>query len=575
MGTTGKPRLPAAMAAPGPLQAAGRLAEAEEVLRRALAENPPGPQQAEAWVRLGSVHQEQARPAEAAEAYRAAVAAAPADAAAWNGLGTVLAEIGRPADAVECFRRAIGTRPDWADPARNAAAAFAQMGRWADAVDAYRGALRRRPDDPDALHGLALALVRVDRLDEAAAAWERALQFRPDFAGAVWSLAAARLEQARPAEALDLALASAGLAAGRPEPCLNVGRALRDLGRPAEAVAWYDRALAARPDYALARWNRAVALLQAGDYPGGWPAYESRLEYEPGCRRTDVRAPPWDGQDVAGRTVLVYGEQGFGDAIQFVRYVPLLARLGARVVVECRPELVRLFRSVAGAAEVVPVGGAAAGGVPAPDFHCPLPGLPLRFGTTLDTLPEGDVPYLRAERAGAWDGAVAAAAKVDTAAGACPTRVGLCWAGNPRPDPHRTSPPELLAPLAAVGQVRFYSLCKGRGADVAGPLAALKVVDLTDALTDFADTAGLIANLDLVVTIDTAVAHLAGALGKPTWVMLRSSADWRWLLGRSDSPWYPTARLFRQPRPGDWAPAVRDVVSALARRQTGGGGGQI
>ncbi|MDA8428600.1 MAG: tetratricopeptide repeat protein, partial [Geobacteraceae bacterium] len=334
---------------------------------------------------------------------------------------------------------------------------------------------------------------------------------------------------------------------------MNLGYVLGEQGRSQEAFQCYDAVLAEFPDCAEARYNRAAHLLRAGDYITGFAEYEARFT---AMQNVDQRAypqPRWDGSPLNGRSILVYAEQGLGDAIQFSRYIPFLAALGARVVLEVQPSLVSLLASIKGLERVVVKSDIP----PATDVHIPLLSLPHLFATTLATIP-ADVPYLVPPRhlIEQW--------RTRLANGPSGQRIGLAWAGKQTPYPNRSCPPEYLAPLFDLDGIRHYSLQLGEQDRLPLPTElAAKVIDLTDGIKDFADTAALIANLDLVITIDTAVAHLAGALGRPVWVLLPHAADWRWLEGRDDSPWYPTMRLFRQPQPGAWSAVINEVALAL------------
>ena len=344
------------------------------------------------------------------------------------------------------------------------------------------------------------------------------------------------------------------------ETLLNLGYVLGEQGRSQEALSCYDSVLAAFPACAEARYNRAAHLLRAGDFVAGFADYEARFAAMEGVDQRVYSQPRWDGSPLKGRSILVYCEQGLGDALQFSRYVPLLAELGARVVLEVQPPLVSLLASIKGVERAV----AKSDTPPPTDFHIPLLSLPYLFGTTLTTIPAGVPYFLPPEQLiESWR------AKLDEAPAV--RRIGLAWAGKERPYPNRSCPPEYLAPLFGVNGTRFYSLQIGeRDRLPLPPELAAQVIDLTGNIGDFADTAALIANLDLVITIDTAVAHLAGALGRPVWVLLPKQADWRWLEGRDDSPWYPSMRLFRQGQPGDW-PTVADVVVRALREWLGEG----
>jgi len=340
---------------------------------------------------------------------------------------------------------------------------------------------------------------------------------------------------------------------------VNRGNALQALKRHAEALQSYAQALALEPDDAQAHWNEALTRLALGDYRRGWAKYEWRWRNP--ALGMDARLsdrPQWSGTaDLAGKTVLVHAEQGFGDALQFIRYAPRVAALGARVLVACAPQLRALFEGVEGVAQaLVPDAGA----IPDFDFHIPLMSLPLAFGTTLDTIPDGTA-YLPADTTAvrAWQSRMAPHQG---------RRIGLAWSGNPKFGRARIKacPVGLMARLAAVAGCVFVSLQTG---EAAAETAALRhsgstVLDYTAELGDFKATAALVAALDLVISVDTAVAHLAGALGKPVWILLPYAADWRWLVDREDSPWYPSARLLRQPRRGDWDAVIARATAELS-----------
>lgn len=341
------------------------------------------------------------------------------------------------------------------------------------------------------------------------------------------------------------------------ETVLNLGSALDKQGHSAEAFACYESVLAVAPDNAKARYNRAIHLLRAGNLAAGFADYEARFAAVKNADSRVYAQPRWDGSPLNGRSILVYCEQGLGDAIQFSRYIPRVNRLGGRVVLEVQQPLVQLLSTLSGVERVV----AKSCVPPITDCHIPLLSLPHIFGTTLDTVPV-PIPYIAPDpsKATAWRQKLASDAQF---------RVGLVWRGsasNPM-DRDRSCPLAELAPLLPISGVSYYSLQVGPAADEITSLPqATGLIDLTGHLDDFSDTAALLANLDLVISVDTAVAHLAGSMEKPVWVMLAHTPDWRWMLERHDSPWYPGARLFRQPRPGDWPSVVREVAQALRQR---------
>jgi hypothetical protein len=410
------------------------------------------------------------------------------------------------------------------DPGLDAQYAWAselrQSGRAAESLPHFRAVLARAPHRWDAWADYGNALADLDRHADALEAFGKALARRP----------------------------------GEPRVLQNRGIALLETNDPVAAGADFRQALAGGGEAASLRFDLALAHLLSGDLATGFALYEARFG-DPRLRTPPrpLPYPRWSGTEpLAGQRILLHAEQGLGDTLQFARYVPLVAARGATVVLEAPAPLAGLLGQLDGVTAVVARGGP----LPDVDWHCPLGSLPLAFGTTLASIPAG-VPYLRAE-----PGDVAG---WRAAPGDRRPRVGLVWAGNPRHrnDRRRSLPLAALAPLAR-GPWQLVGLQKDIGLDDAQRLAGWQAIDAGPRLRDFAATAAALTALDLVVTVDTAVAHLAGALGRPAWVLLPYAPDWRWLLGRADSPWYPTLRLFRQPRPGDWASVVRLVTAALA-----------
>lgn len=449
---------------------------------------------------------------------------------AWTRLAFTHREDGRLDDAEQAARVALQHAPDTAAARHVLGMVHHDRNRLAEAEDSFRGALRINPEAPSAWINLGLIRQKLGDLPEAEACYR----------------VAARL--------------------GAPVCTVggNLGLVLLEQGRVEEAELACRMALAERPDDPGPRLNLAMVLLLTGRLTEGWDAYEARLDVDPwrvpaaAPVRNPAARPLTDLREAEGRTVLLRAEQGFGDTLQFCRYAPLLAERGARVVLEVPAPLVRLLRTLPGVSDVV------ATGAPMPwfDFHCWLMSLPRLFGTTLETIP-ATIPYLRADPAlvQAWR------ARLAERPG---RRVGLAWAGGQRPDnPHaaaidrrRSIPLADLAPLSAVGDRAFVSLCLGRDET---PADGGWLYDPSGHIGDFADTAALMESLDLVIAVDTAAAHLAGALGRPVWLLNRHDTCWRWLRDRDDSPWYPTLRQFRQPVAGDWASVIARVGEALAR----------
>ena len=399
-------------------------------------------------------------------------------------------------------------------------AALHELGRYEEAVASYRLALGITTGMGETHNNLGNSLMALGRFAEAAESFSRASRLLP----------------------------------ASPVPLTALATALQALGNVAEAEATCRSALSFDPGFAAAHWNLALNLLLQGKYTEGWQEYEWRWkksDFTSPLRHTDV--PLWDGSPLEGRTILLHAEQGFGDTIQFIRYVPLVAQLGGNVVVECHPQLVRLFYDVEGIHTTV------AFGEPLPSFCCqaPLLSLPRIFQTTLQTIPS-QCPYLAVPMADCGKLANLTFCERND------LKVGLVWAGKDYPDPLRSCRLEDFSPLASLESVCFYSLQLGRGSEQASsPPGGMTLIDLTEQIHDFADTAALIEQLDLVVSIDTAVAHLAGAMGKKVFLMLPFAPDWRWLLERSDSPWYPTMQIFRQKTAGEWDEVVAEVHDAL------------
>jgi len=481
------------------------------------------------------------RPARAEAGARAVARLQQAEAALRSGDGAL---------AERLCRDALDVDADCAPALAMLGELAAARGEWGEAEGLFRRALSI--DERNAHLHFALGCVLSSAGDPADAetAYRAALAIAPGHAGARNNLGfllqsrgeSAGAQERDLAEAIDHFRAATESAPGSPDGWINLGYALAQQRKPQEAARAYDRALAIAPDHAHARLNRAMANLAQGRWAEAWDDYEWRWPAT-GFERPGFEQPEWDGGPLAGKTLLLYTEQGYGDAIQFVRYAPLLAARGARVLLRCAPELKTLFESVAQVAQVVAVDEP----LPAFDVHASLLGLPRLFGTRRDSIP-ADVPYLFAPRAqGAASG----------------RRIGLVWASQSSfPGAALKSVPvEALAPLADIGDVEFVGLQVGWKA----PFPSF-VRDLSGGLRDFADTAALIATLDLVLSVDTAVAHLAGALGRPVWTLLPYVADWRWEPEGDRSAWYPGMRLFRQRRRGDWAEVIARVAGELRRR---------
>lgn len=493
---------------------------------------------------------------QAAHFYREATRQAPADFEGHYGLGSALIMLGQFADAVAALDEALCLRPDHAEAHNNRAVALAEQGRLDEAAAGYHEALRASPDYAFACYNLGNALKALGRFDEAAVAYGDAVRLSPDWPEAHVGLGLAHAGEGRLDEAAACYERALRLRPGHAEAHNNLGLALQRQGRRAEAMRHFDEAVRLQPDLASARSNRAQLLMLLGDFRRGWPEYEWRLRL-PGVAPPPLPQPAWDGAPLAGRTLLLRAEQGIGDTLQFVRYAGLARRMGGRVLLECAASLHPLLAGCEGLDGLVARGGE----LPSFDVQAALLSVPGLLGVSVATVPCA-VPYLRADAAlverwrqmlGERDG----------------FRVGIAWQGSrgyPE-DRYRSMPLRHFRALAEVPGVRLYSLQKGDGAGQVSEVD-FPVTDLGPQLDEggaFTDTAAVMHNLDLVVTADTAAAHLAGAMGVPAWVALPLAPDWRWLVEREDTPWYPSVRLFRQTRLGDW-----DDVFARIAAEVGG-----
>lgn len=482
------------------------------------------------------------------------IALKPRDGSFRTNLGILLAAMGRVSEAIAAYRYAIALAPGTPEPLYNLGRAYEQVGQFDLAITAYRQAVSLAPRFAKAWGNLGVALRTQGRWPEAVAACREALRVQPDLLGARANLANALSDCGEFDEAIRLYNEALAAAPEHAETWSNLGLALCSAGRLGDALAACQRAAALRPNKPLVHWNLAHVLLLMGQYVEGWAEYEWRWKVRefPSPRRR-FAVPQWRGEPLAGRTILVHAEQGFGDTIQFVRYAPLVAQRGGRVVFEGPEKLARLLEGVAGIERVI----AAGSDLPPFDVHVPLLSLPHVFGTTLATIPAA-TPYLQvpADAQARWAARLTASKTM---------RIGLAWAGNPdqKYAALKSVPLEALARLTARADAQFFSLQVGAAAAELARLPAGRIVDLAPELTDFAETAAAISQLDLVISADTVVAHLAGALGKTAWVMLQDVPDWRWLMGRDDSPYYPGMRLFRQTQGGDWAGVVARVEAAL------------
>jgi tetratricopeptide (TPR) repeat protein len=533
---------------------------------------------------------------EAVASYRQALKIEPDYAEVHCSLGVALKELGQLDSAIESFQRALQINPDLAEAHINLGSALQGTGQIDDAIASYRQGLEIRPDDANTHNELGLALQSHGQLEGAAASYRRALEIKPDYAEAHYNLgntlgglrqlegaaasyrraleikpdfAGAHLNLGNTLQAIGLiddAIASYRQALEiKPEYAMahyNLGIALAGLARNEDAVASYRQALEITPDFAVARLNLGLLLLLIGRYSEGWPEYEARYHpsnVHPSAIMADVPFPQWQGETLTGKSIVILPERGFGDEIQFARYFPLLKTRGvSSLTLVCKPSLMALLEKADGVDAVVAQSEAAS--LPFHDYWAFSMSLPLHFATTVETIP-AKLPYLSAppERINRWR------SRLPTGG----LKVGLVWKGSPAHtnDANRSLPSlSILEPLWSVPGVTFISLQKGQGEEEAAtPTVGQPIIDLGPEIQDFADTAAIVAQLDLVICIDSAVAHLTGALNKPCWVLLPAiGVDWRWHQERTDSPWYPgVMRLFRQTKAGDWMATIGGVAQAL------------
>ncbi|MGI0490059.1 tetratricopeptide repeat protein [Pantanalinema rosaneae CENA516] len=464
-------------------------------------------------------------------------------------LGLVAQQTGQVTAAIAWYRRALTAQPNFPDAHINLGAALQQQGSLTAAIEHYHAALRLQPDNPHALINLGTTLQQQGKLTAAIARYHKAIQIQPNLPEAHSNLGSVYKEQGNLDQAIAHYQTALQLRPNHPDAYRELGDALQDRGEIAAAIALYDQAIAQFPQHVKLRGSRIRARLISGDLQQGFAEYDQwRLGMVSSPR--SFAQPVWNGSPLNGKPILLYAEAGagFGDTMQFVRYVPLVMQRGGQVILECQPPLVRLFQNMPGVQHVIPLGE------PLPDFavQASLLSLPRIFATALATIP-ATIPYLAAPT----DRVELSPEPMGN------LKVGLVWGGDPQHsnDRQRSCPlPEFL-PILQTPNVTFYSLQKGEHRHELTD--RFPIQDLSSHLHDFADTAAAIAQLGLIISVDTSVAHLAGALGKPVWILLSASPDWRWLLQRQDSPWYPNARLFRQTRYNHWTEVCQTVAVAL------------
>jgi len=475
------------------------------------------PCNASAYYNLGTVFRENAQLDEAVDSYKKAINIDPANAASYNNLGIALKEKGLIEEAISCYQKALELNPDMIAVYYNMGSISQEKGQFDDALSYYGRAAELDNRNPAVHNSLGLVLKEKGLLDEAVSHYQKAVEYEPDNAAFH----------------------------------NNLGIALKEKGRLDEAVVHLEKSFDIEPnDTALNQiFEISYLILRKGDLQKGWSLY---WRFNDSYWQKNIPAKPiWNGSDIQGSTIVIQSDAGFGDVIQYIRYAPLVAERGAKVILNCQKEIVSLLKNVKGLTTVVT-------DIPLSQFDLfiPIRRLPLVFETKLETIPS-EVPYIKAnpELVRKWK------EKVHSENGKL--KVGLVWAAG-HGDSNRSCPLSLFAPLTSLQDVTFYSLQVGKDADGAlNPPEGMKLIDYTEEIKDFSYTAAIIENLDLTISVDTAVAHVAGAMGKPVWNLLPHIVDSRWLLEREDSPWYPTMKLFRQPSTGDWESVIRRVSESL------------
>ncbi len=500
---------------------------------------------------------------QAADLYRQILAIDSRHAQAFNNLGVILLSHGHYDEAVDCFQNALRENADLFEAYLNLARASQKLGRYSKAANSLSRALALKPDYLPAYLDLSFLCYRQGNVTRAISCCQKALELDPECADAYNNLGNAMADQGDFPAALQAYEQALSIRPDRAEFRFNLANALKNCGRLPAAIENYRQALGLIPDYTDAHWNLSHALLLSGNLKDGWREYEWRFQLPAQNNIYPFRygVPRWDGSSFKGRRLLVHDEQGFGDTLQFLRYLPMVKALGGTVILEVRRQLLKLVKHAAGFDDLI---ARSSDGHPPLEFdmYIPLMSLPFVFGTNLASIP-APVPYLATdvELTRRW------AQKLATIPG---FKVGICWQGNPahQADRWRSVPLKFFTPLAAIPDIQLISLQKKHGLDQLSDLpAGVSIIDFGPELDEvngvFMDSAAMMKNLDLVIASDTAIAHLAGALGAPVWLILPAVPEWRWLMARNDSPWYPTMRLFRQTKPGEWATAFNQINAAL------------
>ena len=524
----------------------GQLEQAKRQYQEILDMNP---QHADSSHLLGLVEYQHGNYVKAVERIQQAVLISPEQPVFFNNLGNVLKEMGQLDRSVQAYQRALEIAPDDAEIHNNLGVTLKEMGQLDRSVQSYQRALEIAPDDAEIHNNLGVTLKEMGQLDRSVQSYQQALKINPQYAEAYNNLGNVLKEMERLDESLQAYQKAICIQPQFVEGYYNIGFFFQEQGRLEESVQAHQKAIQIQPDYAEAHINLAITFLLQGQLTAGWKEFEWRR-----YRKRDFKRPLWDGTPLNGKSILVYAEQGFGDTIQFVRYIDLLSDTNTIIIVACQPELKSLFKSIDRIDILVTKGE----DIPDSDVHVPLLSLPYIFNTNLDTIP-ARIPYLYPNLK---------ADSVCNLDGNHRLKVGIFWAGRPTHvnDHNRSIDLKWFECLLDIRNCEFFSLQVGvRRDDVKQYRYHHIIKDLGKQFTNFHHTASAILQLDLVISVDTAVAHLAGALGKEVWTLLPFVPDWRWMLDRSDSPWYPSMTLFRQKETGDWSTVFQQIKLALTQ----------
>jgi tetratricopeptide (TPR) repeat protein len=533
----------------------GNLEKARQMYLEILAIDP---RHADCLHLLGLVFHQSGQNEIALKMIHRAILRNPVNATFHYSLGVVLLAEGKFSEAEAAFQQALDRNANYYEALVNLGIVQKELGKIQEARQVLERALNFNPDSAEALNNLGNVLLELNQHDEAKACWERALTLKPEFADALNNLGSVHFQLGQMEEAMTCLEHALALVPENVDALLNKGEILRRQGTLNQALACYQQALALKPEYLEAQWHQSLLQLQMGDFTSGWKGYECRHHRK--NRPRTFSQPLWRGQPLMGARILLHAEQGLGDSIQFLRYLPMVHAAGGTVLLDIPERLRRLAQELPGIDSLTTAGEP----LPAFDWHCPLMSLPLAFGTMVETIP-AQVPYLTIP--------AEATRKAETLPfPSTGLRVGLAWAGRRERvlDQFRSINFAQFEPLFDLKEIYFYSLQMGDGAEQLAH-ASIEITELAPFTEDMADTAAQMAQLDLIITVDTSVAHLAGSLARPTWLLLEHVPDWRWLHDRDDSPWYPTMRLFRQLEPGNWSAVfqhVRKELEALIRNRS-------